>query len=324
MHEPAHSAEGALELEATACSLCGQGDFQSVYSGLGDLRHGLPGSFDVVRCLACGLVRTMPRPTRDTIAEFYPESYSDYANRPQLRTQLSLVRRAFSLPHRLRFGDLEESPPRAGARALEVGSGAGADLARLAAAGWETWGIEPSADAAAAAGLLPGVSRQRIISTTVEEAQLETGSFDLIRMSHALEHAHDPRLAIAQAAAWLRPNGLLRILVPNFGSLERRLFRRRWAGLDVPRHLYHFTPRTLKRLLEECGLGLRRVAPQFQGITLAASVELALDGVRGRPPSPVRRSPAYVAVLPLGWLAAGFGDGACLDVLAAKGSEENS
>ena len=72
-------------------------------------------------------------------------------------------------------------------------------------------------------------------------------------MYHVLEHLHDPREALSKAYQLLKRGGLLVVAVPNFDSLQARIFRQRWYHLDAPRHLYHFTPHTLKMLLHEVG-----------------------------------------------------------------------
>jgi len=76
---------------------------------------------------------------------------------------------------------------------------------------------------------------------------------DVITMYHVLEHLHNPREALSKAYQLLKSGGLLVVAVPNLDSLQARIFRQRWYHLDAPRHLYHFTPRTLEMLLHEAG-----------------------------------------------------------------------
>ena len=86
-----------------------------------------------------------------------------------------------------------------------------------------------------------------------EDVDYPDSFFDVITMYHVLEHLYDPREALSKAYQLLRSEGLLVVAVPNFDSLQARLFRQRWYHLDAPRHLYHFTPRTLKMLLHKAG-----------------------------------------------------------------------
>ena len=68
-----------------------------------------------------------------------------------------------------------------------------------------------------------------------------------------LEHVHDPLGTMKIIAELLKPGGYIFFGIPNYGSLERKLFRSRWFGLDVPRHLYHFTPSTVRKLMSAAG-----------------------------------------------------------------------
>jgi hypothetical protein len=77
-------------------------------------------------------------------------------------------------------------------------------------------------------------------------------------MFHVLEHVPDPRCHLRTAQRLLNPNGRLVIAVPNFDSLQRRIFGARWNGLDIPRHLYHFRERDLCALLQQTGFQVTR------------------------------------------------------------------
>jgi hypothetical protein len=109
----------------------------------------------------------------------------------------------------------------------------------------------------------------------------------------------------------------VRIWLPNFGSAERRVFGRLWWLLDVPRHLTHFTPETLGRMLERTGFEVEREVPQW-GDSLTGSVTYAADRVlrRRRPYREPRR--LHYALVPVSSLLLAVGEGGCLDVTARK------
>ncbi len=87
-------------------------------------------------------------------------------------------------------------------------------------------------------------------------------------LSHVLEHAHDPLAVLADARQALGPHGQLTVTVPNIGSMAYRWFGPGWVGLDLPRHLTHFSPATLRRMLERAGFRVTsmRQVPQANGL----------------------------------------------------------
>ena len=87
-----------------------------------------------------------------------------------------------------------------------------------------------------------------------------TGPYAAVVLWHALEHLPDPAGALRHAAKVLLPGGLMVVAVPNAVSLQARAFGDRWFGLDIPRHLFHFTPTAVARFCEDLGLTVRGVS----------------------------------------------------------------
>jgi len=90
---------------------------------------------------------------------------------------------------------------------------------------------------------------------TIEEADVEPGSLDVVTLWHVLEHLDDPEAAVARLATWLKPSGgVLLVGVPNLNSAQARIAGPGWYHLDVPRHRTHFTPAGVHALLLTGGL----------------------------------------------------------------------
>jgi len=132
------------------------------------------------------------------------------------------------------------APP---ARLLDAGAGRGRFVAAARAAGYDAFGIEPSARGPV----------QHVERAGIEDARIEPGSVDVVTLWHVLEHLDDPAAALDRVASWLRPRGGLLIGVPNLASLQARIGGERWYHLDVPRHRMHYTPAGLEALLRSCG-----------------------------------------------------------------------
>lgn len=238
-------------MENVACNLCGSTESSLLYE-LEDTLYHVPGEFALRRCLHCGLMYLSPRPTRESIAAYYPAQYSSYRS-PVEEERFALVRwmRQRKLARRRRL--IEQYSGQSQGLLLDVGCATGLFLHEMAQSGWQVTGVEPIASAASYARNRFGLD---VFQGTLNEAPYEPMSFDVITFWDVLEHTFSPAQDLAQAAHLLRPGGLLALSVPNWDSLERRLFGRHWQGLDPPRHLYVFSRQTLTTLLGQAGFSV--------------------------------------------------------------------
>lgn len=175
---------------------------------------------------------------------------------------------ARAINNRLRLRELGGLRP---GRLLDIGCGKGHFLAAARELGWEVSGIDSSESAAASARQLYGL--QILVGDVADEA-IPGAPFDAITMWHVLEHVPDPTLVVARARELLRPGGRLVVSVPNVASLQARVFGRHWFHLDRQRHVFHFTPRALRTLLERHGFSVDRMgylAPEMEAIGLVQS-----------------------------------------------------
>jgi len=132
---------------------------------------------------------------------------------------------------------------------LDVGCGSGAALGVARALGWQVAGIEMDEAAAEKARRFA----EEIYIGDALSAPFPPGRFDLVTAMHVVEHVPDPVRLVRRMVDWLAPGGLLIIEVPNADGLGARLFGRAWSGLELPRHLSHFSPATLRRAVERAG-----------------------------------------------------------------------
>lgn len=158
-----------------------------------------------------------------------------------------LLRRA---PHLSR--SISHLPLIPGGRLLDIGCGDGAYLEWMRKLGWEVEGVEvdpQAADAARRRGLV-------VHGKNLQAAGFEDGRFDAVVLTHVLEHVHDPEGLLRECYRVLRVGGIIRVLVPNIASYGHHRLRTRWPGLDPPRHLYHFTIQSLKKLAVQAGFNV--------------------------------------------------------------------
>jgi SAM-dependent methyltransferase len=108
-----------------------------------------------------------------------------------------------------------------------------------------------------------------VANTTIEEADLPDRSFDLVTLFHVLEHVQDPPETLRRVRRLLAPDGVLVVEVPNMAlsRLPLPLGRSILApGYHNPEHLWHFTPPTLRRLLERQGYQVQRTMARNLGL----------------------------------------------------------
>lgn len=213
---------------------------------------------------------TLPRPDSERLAEYYHRHYYRTKETRRFPAPVELFQRLL-YRHRARRVELL-----AGGRpghVLDVGCGPGFLLAAFRRRGWEVQGVELSDESSAHSRDVLGIPVH--VGAPVSWAWPE-GYFDAVVMWHSLEHLPDPRQMLMVLARLLRPGGVVMVGVPNFGSSEARFFRDDWFHLDVPRHLYHFTPVSLRSVLADSGFQVRRCsffAPEYDVFSFVQSIE---------------------------------------------------
>ncbi|MFO0947257.1 MAG: class I SAM-dependent methyltransferase [Planctomycetota bacterium] len=138
------------------------------------------------------------------------------------------------------------APSPKGARLLDFGCGSGRYLAKMRSLGWDVLGVDLSERAVKQARQAFDVPA---VVGSIPSRDLPANSFDLITAWEVLEHLQRPRQALAGIRALLRHGGRLVLTVPNQTGWAARYFGPDWVGLDLPRHLTHFSPATLGAML---------------------------------------------------------------------------
>ena len=144
-------------------------------------------------------------------------------------------------------------------RILDIGCGTGAFLDTMHRGGWFGVGLEPDASAREKAKSLYDITAL----PTSELAHLPKGGYDVITMWHVLEHVHDLHGYMSRLKELLSADGKLFIAVPNYGSYDAKFYTSSWAAYDVPRHLWHFSPKAMRTLTGQHGMSIREIKPMW-------------------------------------------------------------
>lgn len=315
------------------CPVCGCSERTTIHRNLTDaIFRCAPGLWEMHRCDRCGTCYLDARPNAQKIHLAYGK-YFTHAD-PRARqvgslTGLRRLRRSFANGYRnWRYGTQEEPAtalgiwavsafPRArrlvdagmrfiprgssDRRLLDVGAGNGEYLLSIQSAGWKTVGVEPDA-AAAAVAVRAGLD---VRQGNIHSLESEPASFDVITMSHVIEHVHEPRAVLSEAFQLLRPGGILYLETPNIESYGHRRFGCHWRGLEPPRHLVLFNWSSLEEILRVIGFDVIKRRPRYGVYATQAAKSRAI--ARGEDPEKLRRTEA------LSWLADSFRE-VCMSV----------
>jgi len=226
------------------CFVCGQANFKTLVT---PKDHTVSNeTFVVVECTNCQFRFTQDVPTEDTIGPYYAsESYISHSD-----TKKGLINRLYHFARNYMLNSkrnlLNKHIKSQDKKLLDIGAGTGYFLHTMKQNGWQVTGVEPDDQARAFS--------QKQFELDVYPLdnlyQLEPQSFSMISMWHVLEHVHRLDDTLAQIRHLLKEDGTLIIAVPNSDCLDAQKYKEFWAGWDVPRHLYHFTPKSMERLME--------------------------------------------------------------------------
>ncbi|MBN2633854.1 MAG: class I SAM-dependent methyltransferase [Bacteroidales bacterium] len=211
--------------------------------------------FTLFICSDCGLVFTQDHPDEGSSGRYYESN--DYishnekakgfissvyrlARKFMLRSKRKMITRLTGL----RRGDL-----------LDIGSGTGHFLFEMQRKGWKVKGIEINESARAFSvntHNLEVISPQNIVS-------LPDSSFDCITLWHVLEHFHYPKAFFSEIQRLLKSTGKCVIALPNCSSFDSDHYKKFWAALDVPRHIWHFSPASFNIFARNSGFQIKAI-----------------------------------------------------------------
>lgn len=239
-------------LNQSTCPSCGAQSF-STYLTVKD--HFLSKeSFNLDLCDNCQLLFTNPRPTLERIGDYYKsEEYVSHSS-----TKKGIVNRVYakvrSYTLKKKIALLQELTP--GKDLLDIGAGTGHFLAKAKEAGFHVLGLEPDQDARKVA-----LSENGIELKDLSLLHHLNQKFHAITMWHVLEHVYNLQEDLDKISSLIIQDGVLIVAVPNYTSFDAQHYKEYWAAYDVPRHLYHFSPKSIIPLVESKGLKFEKMLP---------------------------------------------------------------
>ncbi|HET6541051.1 MAG TPA: class I SAM-dependent methyltransferase [Chryseolinea sp.] len=214
--------------------------------------------FTLNKCRNCELLITSPRPSNNQLDKYYtsPAYTSHISTAKNIIDKVYLTARNFTLKWKLSL--IEKNTFDTSEKKLfDFGCGTGEFLKAAKLHGWQIAGMEPSPFARQQSD--PAIRGD--IQPSMKEFTNENKKFQVITLWHVLEHVEDLNTTLQELKRLLVESGTIFIAVPNHTSWDAKHYKQNWAGFDVPRHFWHFSMKSMTRLLEKHALTVVKIIP---------------------------------------------------------------
>ncbi len=271
---------GTFLLVRVNCARCGGWDADCVIQ-TPDYELHIDVPFEVSLCRNCGHIYTSVRPDCNTLfSTFYPDSYLCYGGQSGVAGLMDRKRMEGQAAQRAEMVKKFVGQP-GPVKLLEVGCATGEFIKTCRRRfGWEVAGIEPNRP------LSDALSREGypVISSTLEDAEIPSEQYDVVCLFNVLEHLWDSVYSLKRINRLLKPGGLVVVEIPDFDSPSRKRFGQYWFLYHLPRHLSHFTKKSLTSLMNECGFEKVDILKQFRPTVNVLSFQYAVqDKIKFKP-----------------------------------------
>ncbi|MEW6617667.1 MAG: class I SAM-dependent methyltransferase [Patescibacteria group bacterium] len=242
-----------LQEETVACNLCGADDYTIIYKKIDtplevplhekfSAAKGILSTDQIVKCRHCGLVYTNPRIKQEIMLDSCSQGDDEvYVSQEEGRKK--------TFQEGLHWIKSKTHPTRK-EKILDVGCAAGFFLSVAQEQGFEPYGVELNAWLAEKGRTK--FNLKNIMTGTLEEARWKNDFFDYVTVWDVLEHVPNPLQTLQEINRITQKNGYIIISYPDYSSIFAKIFGRRWWFL-LSHHIYYFTPKTMKSMLEKAG-----------------------------------------------------------------------
>ncbi|MCB9876017.1 MAG: class I SAM-dependent methyltransferase [Planctomycetes bacterium] len=272
------SPAASERVDVTTCQLCGSARREELFRD---------GPYTVCTCSDCGLVYVTPRLFGQALLDVYGASYWKSDN-PKQRGYADYAKESalYLKTYRRRMRLVSRWLP-AHARLLDVGCAAGYFLRVAQEHGHDVHGVELSEPIAEEA--IAALGADRVFHGFLDDAVAARGwqpqSFDMVTIWDVIEHVPEPQQLLASIRRLLKPGGKLLLETQNVRSRFARLLGPRWHHFKHDEHIYHFSPATITRLLDDCGFRVRHLGAGFAGKYVSFGFLAERAGRLGRIPA---------------------------------------
>ena len=243
----------------TSCPVCSESMIRPVLSCMD---HTLSRKdFEIWQCDHCELRFTQDAPNQEAMGPYYQSvNYISHSETDVgFINRLYKIARNYTLHWKMKLVRRQTGKEHSPGSLLDIGAGTGAFVQEVIAAKWAARGLEPDEGARKV-----GYEKYRVQLDSPEILfNLPPHSFDAVTMWHVLEHVHQLHEYIRAIRRILKREGVAFIALPNYTSEDATHYGANWAAYDVPRHLYHFAPASVRNLVGQHKMKVDAVIPMW-------------------------------------------------------------
>ena len=233
-------------IKITICPICNSSKTSKAFDAVD--HFSTKETFPICDCTSCGFRFTNNFPSEDSIGRYYdsPDYISHSDSKSGLINRLYHFFRKQMLKKKVNLVSKYVAPKqKSNIHLLDIGSGTGYFLNAAKERGYTVTGIEKDSNARdyAITNFALDIKDEQSLWS------IENDSFDVITLWHVLEHMENLNEVVAKINSILKPDGVVILALPNHNSHDAKKYKGYWAAYDVPRHLWHFTPDTVEKLL---------------------------------------------------------------------------
>lgn len=274
-------------MKQVRCNVCNSFMIPVIFNMFDD-RYGAVGLYNIYCCKNCGFRQTDPKLKKEQISNFYKEHY------PLKKMSVDEVKKQIDINNKLikwikGTNNVSHLYVTSGSDVLDIGSGSGVSLLEIENLHAKPYGVEPDPNSQRFAKAL----RLKVYKGFITENPFPGKKFDFITASQVIEHEPNPYSFLFATKKKLKKNGKVVLTFPNYNSLYRLVFGKKWIHWHVPYHINHFTKKSFMLLSKNVGYKIVRIRTITPNLWTLIQLRVIFSKNKMGTPSTVWTSPPF-------------------------------